>query len=269
MFLCPHAPQVYPISPAPVVFAHTESRVCAQYTATRRRASSPPPPRRHRCHTACRARRTVTLLRLVLTYLLTYLLTCGEVARMSTPGAAGSRGAATGGAEHGVGRGRGGGAGAQQGGGGRGAKPMQEESSSESEGYIDKSERTQVRVRKVRSVRWKIHTHALTMARLTWEQTAGGTVRTARSTRGNNTGTRAGPNGAIGWTTGRLDPRPGRPTAPGNRVARGGTQGGLNCLTHVLPRCLPTPTEEADGNGYGVITGRGGPSLEAAAQSER
>jgi hypothetical protein len=52
---------------------------------------------------------------------------------------------------------------------------------------------------------------------------------------------------------------PGRPTAPGNRVARGGTQGGLNCLTHVLPRCLPTPTEEADGNGYGVITGRSDP----------
>ena len=24
---------------------------------------------------------------------------------------------------------------------------------------------------------------------------------------------------------------------------------GLNCLTHVLPRCLPTPTEEADGGG--------------------
>ena len=43
-------------------------------------------------------------------------------------------------------------------------------------------------------------------------------------------------------------------------MARGGTQGGLNCLTHVLPRCLPTPTEEADGNGYGVIAGRGGPS---------
>ena len=43
-------------------------------------------------------------------------------------------------------------------------------------------------------------------------------------------------------------------------MARGGTQGGLNCLTHVLPRRLPTPTEEADGNGYGVITGRGGPS---------
>ena len=51
----------------------------------------------------------------------------------------------------------------------------------------------------------------------------------------------------------------GPPTAPGNRVARGGTQGGLNCLTHALPRCLPTPTEEADGNGHGVIAGRGGP----------
>jgi hypothetical protein len=38
--------------------------------------------------------------------------------------------------------------------------------------------------------------------------------------------------------------------------------------THVLPRCLPTPTEEADGNGYGVIAGRGG-SPEAAAQSKR
>ena len=43
-------------------------------------------------------------------------------------------------------------------------------------------------------------------------------------------------------------------------MARGGTQGGLNCLTHVLPRCLPTPTEEADGNGYGAIAGRGAPS---------
>ena len=113
------------------------------------------------------------------------------------PGAATSRGAATAGrGRTWQGRGRGGGAGAQEGDGGRGAKPVQEESSSESEGYIDKSERTQVRVRKVRSVRWKIHTHALTMARLTWEQTAGGTVRTARSTRG-NTGTKAGPNGAI------------------------------------------------------------------------
>ena len=32
-----------------------------------------------------------------------------------------------------------------------------------------------------------------------------------------------------------------------------------NFLTHVLPRCLPTPTEEADGTGNGVITGRGVP----------
>ena len=39
-----------------------------------------------------------------------------------------------------------------------------------------------------------------------------------------------------------------------NRVARGETQGGVNCLTHALPRCLPTPNSmEADGNGYGGI----------------
>ena len=56
---------------------------------------------------------------------------------------------------------------------------------------------------------------------------------------------------------------PGRPTASRNRVARGGTQGGPNCLTHALPRCLPTPTEEADGNGYGVITGRSDPPWAA------
>ena len=37
-------------------------------------------------------------------------------------------------------------------------------------------------------------------------------------------------------------------------LARGGTQGGLNCPTHVLPRCLPTPTEEADGGGAGVLS---------------
>ena len=75
------------------------------------------------------------------------------------------------------------------------------------------------------------------MARLTWEQKAGETVRTGRSTRG-NTGTRAGTNGAIGGFDRRLDPRVGPDCRPGNRVARGGTQGGLNCLNHALPRCL-------------------------------
>ena len=46
---------------------------------------------------------------------------------------------------------------------------------------------------------------------------------------------------------------PGRLTASGNRVARGGTQGGLNCLTHALPRCLPTPNSvEADGGGVTI-----------------
>ena len=43
-------------------------------------------------------------------------------------------------------------------------------------------------------------------------------------------------------------------------MARGGTQGGLNCLTHALPRYLPTPNSvDADGNGYIVIAGRRGP----------
>ena len=98
--------------------------------------------------------------------------------------------------------------------------------------------------------------HAHITARFTWEQTAGGTVRTARSAR-DHTGTRAGSNGRR-WPNG-LRLLPGRPTASRNRVARGGTQGGLNCLTHALPRCLPTPTEEADGNGYGAITGRSDP----------
>ena len=98
--------------------------------------------------------------------------------------------------------------------------------------------------------------HAHITARLTWEQTAGGTVRTARSAR-DHTDTRAGSNGRR-WPNG-LRLLPGRPTASRNRVARGGTQGGPNCLTHALPRCLPTPTKEADGNGYGVITGRSDP----------
>jgi hypothetical protein len=73
--------------------------------------------------------------------------------------------------------------------------------------------------------------------------------------------------------TGRSDGSPAGLT-PGSAHCTGkprgsgrGTQGGLNCPTHALPRCLPTPTEEADGNGYGVIAGRGG-GLEAAAQSK-
>ena len=78
-------------------------------------------------------------------------------------------------------------------------------------------------------------------------------MRTARSTRG-DTGTRAGPNGAIGWITGRLDPRVGPLHRETAWLARGGTQGGLNCLTHVLPRRPPTPTEEADGGGAGVLS---------------
>jgi hypothetical protein len=60
---------------------------------------------------------------------------------------------------------------------------------------------------------------------------------------------------------------------PGNRVARGvsgcGTQGGLNCLTHALPRCLPTPNSvEADGGGAGVLS-PGGRVLWAAVCLER
>ena len=31
------------------------------------------------------------------------------------------------------------------------------------------------------------------------------------------------------------------------------------CRPNYLKECLPTPTEEADGNGYGVITGRSDP----------
>ena len=55
----------------------------------------------------------------------------------------------------------------------------------------------------------------------------------------------------------RIDQPPGRPTAPGNRVARGGTQGGPNRLTHAPPRCLPTPTAEADGGGEPIDRAEG------------
>ena len=52
------------------------------------------------------------------------------------------------------------------------------------------------------------------------------------------------------------DLTPGSAHCTGTSRARGrgggsGTRGGLNCLTHVLPRCLPTPTEEVDGGGDG------------------
>ena len=91
-------------------------------------------------------------------------------------------------------------------------------------------------------------------------------MRTARSTRG-NTGTRAGPNGAIGRITYRLDPRVG-PLHRETAWLGGGTQGGLNCLTHALPRCLPTPTE---GGGWERVRRdrRVEGSPEAATQSER
>ena len=89
--------------------------------------------------------------------------------------------------------------------------------------------------------------HAHTTARLTWEQAAGGTVRTARSTRG-NTETRAGPNGGADVATRlRIDHRVG----PLHReiACPGGTQGGLNCLTHAPPRCFPTPNRRRMGTG--------------------
>ena len=88
--------------------------------------------------------------------------------------------------------------------------------------------------------------HAHTTARLTWVQAAGGTVRTARSTRG-NTETRAGPNGGAGGFTRRIDHRVG----PLHReiACPGGTQGGLNCLTHAPPRCFPTPNRRRMGGG--------------------
>ena len=46
---------------------------------------------------------------------------------------------------------------------------------------------------------------------------------------------RRGQTGGGGFTR-RIDHRIGPLHRPGNRVARGGTQGELNCLTHALPR---------------------------------
>ena len=66
-----------------------------------------------------------------------------------------------------------------------------------------------------------------------------------------------------GLTPGSAPPLvPLTPLHPGGVKSRGsrGAQGGLNCLTHALPRCLPTPNSlEADGNGYIAIAGWGGP----------
>ena len=86
----------------------------------------------------------------------------------------------------------------------------------------------------------EIHTHTLTMARLTWEQTAGGLVRTARSTRG-DMGTRAGPT-----STGRS--RDGSPAdfTPGSAHCTGKPRGsgwdsGRTKLPN--PRAPPMPSD--------------------------
>ena len=60
---------------------------------------------------------------------------------------------------------------------------------------------TNILVHRLDGMSWHTHT-----AHVTWEQTAGETVRTARSTRG-DTGTRAGPNGETGGFTRQLDLR--------------------------------------------------------------
>ena len=78
------------------------------------------------------------------------------------------------------------------------------------------------------------------MARLTWEQAAGGMVRTARSTRG-NTGTRAGPNGAIGRITYRLDPRVGRSAHCTGKPRGSGWDSGRTKLPN--PRAPPMPSD--------------------------
>ena len=52
---------------------------------------------------------------------------------------------------------------------------------------------------------------------------------------------------------------PGSAHCTGTPRGSGWDSGRTNCLTHALPRCLPTPTGKADGNGYGVITGRSDP----------
>ena len=66
-----------------------------------------------------------------------------------------------------------------------------------------------------------------------------------------------------------LDPRVGPLHRETAWLARGGTQGGLNCLTHALPRCLPTPTDRGGGWERVRRDRRVEGSPEAATQSER
>ena len=98
------------------------------------------------------------------------------------------------------------------------------------------------------------------MARLTWEQTAGETVRTARSTRG-NTGTRAGPNGETGGFTRQLETEtPGGSAHCTGKPRGSGWDSGRTKLPYPRAPPMPSPNSmEADGNGHGAITGRRGP----------
>ncbi len=104
--------------------------------------------------------------------------------------------------------------------------------------------------------RYLARSHAHTIARLTWGQTAGGTIANSLIGRG-HTVTKAGPNGGADVLCLRIDHRVGplhRETA-----CPGGTQGGPNCLTHAPP-ALSDAEEEADGNGY-IRDGRAEGSL--------
>ena len=103
------------------------------------------------------------------------------------------------------------------------------------------------------------------MAHLTWVQTAGGTVRTARSTRG-DTGTRAGPNGAIGGFTAGLTPGSAHCTG---KPRGSGWDSGRTKLPN--PRAPPTPSDADRGGGWERVRRdcRAEGSLEATAQSKR
>jgi hypothetical protein len=116
------------------------------------------------------------------------------------------------------------------------------------------------------------------MARLTWAQTAGGTWNGANRARSTPVAKHGHDGGGesrklrgdvgTGSPTGLLGP-PGAGsahTAPGRkpRVARGGTQGGLNGLTHALPRDNAfrrrhRERRRMEGGGNASDTGRRGP----------